>query len=74
MIYDATKKCKKKQKLRHNFKYSRFGVVLQVTPLVFANNGGSQQLGSAILCTRGSKNRRTKVEVDTANIELVEAI
>ena len=31
-------------------------------------------LRSAILCIRGSRNRRTKVEVDTANIELVEAI
>eukprot|EP00794_Sanderia_malayensis_P019800 gene19799-biopygen16443 len=61
--------------------------VLQVeqgsfTPLVFAHNGGSGRdtklsfalLRSAILCIRGSRNRRTKVEVDTANIELVEAI
>eukprot|EP00794_Sanderia_malayensis_P013173 gene13173-biopygen10500 len=31
-------------------------------------------LRSAILCIHGSRNRRTKVEVDTANIELVEAI
>ena len=31
-------------------------------------------LRSAILCIRGSRNRQTKVQVDTANIEIVETI